>query len=85
MTVANPVLPEGVSLRPPGPGDLPAVRRLLSLGALPLQGLEDAFGPAYVVAVRNDGTVLGVAGVEEHGRHGLLRSVAVSADAGPAP
>lgn len=56
--------------------DLPAVRELLVKCDLPLKGLEDQFGDGYCVAV--DGAqIVGVGGIEVHGRFGLLRSVAV--------
>jgi N-acetylglutamate synthase-like GNAT family acetyltransferase len=54
--------------------DLPIVRRLLEEAALPLDGLEEQWGPGYAVAV-DAGEVVGAAGIERHGRYGLLRSV----------
>ncbi len=71
----------GLTFRPAERCDLGPVRRLLQDAALPLDGLEDCFGAAYVIAARNDGAIVGVAGMEAHGGHGLLRSVAVSAEA----
>ncbi len=56
--------------------DLEDVRRLLSEVELPLEGLEDQFGASYAVAEAG-GRLLGVAGIEVFGTHGLLRSVAV--------
>jgi amino-acid N-acetyltransferase len=56
--------------------DLENVRRLLSQVALPLEGLEDQFGASYAVAEAG-ARLLGVAGIEVSGTHGLLRSVAV--------
>jgi amino-acid N-acetyltransferase len=67
---------EELNLRPARPGDLSAVRALLETAALPLDGLEDQFPAAYVVAV-SEGRVVGAAGVETHGPDGLLRSVVV--------
>jgi amino-acid N-acetyltransferase len=49
---------------------------LLSRAALPLDGLDDGFPGAYVVAC-TDGAVIGVAGLEQYGVFGLLRSVVV--------
>lgn len=59
-------------------GDLAAVRRLLEAAKLPADGLEDQFPDGYDVVTR-DGTVVAAAGVEVHGRAGLLRSVVVDA------
>jgi N-acetylglutamate synthase-like GNAT family acetyltransferase len=87
------ILPAGIRLvsgfvraRKPGPakppvrgarpGDLPAVRRLLKEAGLPDDGLENQFGEAYAVA-EADGKVVGVAGLETYGDHGLLRSLVV--------
>ncbi|HUF36749.1 MAG TPA: arsenic resistance N-acetyltransferase ArsN2 [Gemmatimonadales bacterium] len=58
--------------------DLPAVNRLLEAAELPLDGLEDQWGPGYAVAVEG-GEVVGAAGIERHGRFGLLRSVVTAA------
>ena len=70
-------LPDGVVLRPAVPTDLQAVRALLRDAKLPADGIEDQFGEPYVVAVRREGRVVGVAGLEVHGAEGLLRSVVV--------
>lgn len=64
-------------LRPAQAGDLAAVRVLLSASKLPPEGVEDQFGEPYVIAERGN-EVVGVAGIERHGTHGLLRSVAVA-------
>jgi N-acetylglutamate synthase-like GNAT family acetyltransferase len=56
--------------------DLVAVERTLQGSDLPLDGLRDQFGPRYAVA-ESEGTVIGVEGIEVHGRDGLLRSAAV--------
>jgi N-acetylglutamate synthase-like GNAT family acetyltransferase len=68
--------PTPCSIREASVRDLPAVERLLEATGLPQAGLVDQFGPAYVVA-ESAAHVVGVAGLEVHGRHGLLRSVAV--------
>ena len=65
------------TIRAARPDDLGAVRDLLMACGLPAEGLTEQFGNRYVVAEKA-GTVVGVAGVEVHGRHGLLRSVAVA-------
>ena len=62
-------------IRPATLADAPAVRALLARHGLPLDGLpEDLVG--FVVAVRPDGSLAGVAGLERHGGAALLRSVA---------
>jgi amino-acid N-acetyltransferase len=53
-----------------------SVLALLAETGLPLDGLEEQFPSAYVIA-RQRG-VVGVAGLERHGDFGLLRSVAVA-------
>ncbi len=59
--------------------DLPAVEASLEAANLPLAGLRDQFGDGYAVA-ESRGLVIGVEGVEVHGRDGLLRSAAVAPD-----
>ncbi|MDQ2644565.1 MAG: arsenic resistance N-acetyltransferase ArsN2 [Myxococcota bacterium] len=49
---------------------------LLLEAGLPTQGVEDQFPAQYKVATV-EGSVVGVAGLELHGRAGLLRSLAV--------
>ena len=56
----------------------PAIRRLLSDAALPLEGLEMAFPKGYVVA-HAAGDLVGCAGIEVYGRDALLRSLVVAA------
>ena len=63
------------ALRPAAAGDLAAAEALLARCALPLAGLADQFPAGYVVA--DNGSMVGLAGLEVHGEHGLLRSVAV--------
>lgn len=65
------------TIRPAVPGDLNAARDLIGACELPLEGVADHFGDRYAVAEAR-GRLVGVAGVETHGRFGLLRSVAVS-------
>lgn len=64
------------AVREAAEGDLPAVRRLLKEASLPLDGLEEQFGPRYAVAEAG-GRVIGAVGVEVHGQFGLLRSAVV--------
>jgi amino-acid N-acetyltransferase len=56
------------------PADLDSVVRLLEEASLPLEGLEEQWGPGYAVAI-DGGEIVGAAGIERHGRQGLLRSV----------
>jgi amino-acid N-acetyltransferase len=77
MNVRNQSTHTGWIVRPARADDLPAVRTLLSSCKLPVEGVEDQFGERYVVAEHGD-AVVGVAGIELHGAHGLLRSVAVA-------
>jgi amino-acid N-acetyltransferase len=61
--------------------DLPSVLALLAGAGLPAAGVADHFPGGFVVARdAADGSLAGTAGVEAHGRVGLLRSVAVRAD-----
>jgi N-acetylglutamate synthase-like GNAT family acetyltransferase len=71
------MMPDIVSLRPAVAADLPAVSALLRDAGLPVDGLDDQFGPAYVVAVEGD-AIVGAEGIERYGRAGLLRSAVVS-------
>lgn len=57
--------------------DLAAVLALLADAKLPDAGVTEHFPAAFVVARGEDGTLLGVSGVERYGGDGLLRSVAV--------
>lgn len=57
--------------------DVDDAARLLEACGLSALGLHDQYGDGYVVAER-DGALVGLAGVEIHGAHGLLRSVAVA-------
>jgi amino-acid N-acetyltransferase len=65
-------------IRSAGPGDLEFIFRLLAEYELPTRGIADLFDQ-FVVA-EDGGAVIGVGGVEYHGRHALLRSLAVSAE-----
>jgi N-acetylglutamate synthase-like GNAT family acetyltransferase len=55
--------------------DLAAAEALLARCALPVAGLVDQFPAGYVVA--GEAPMIALAGLEVHGSHGLLRSVAV--------
>jgi N-acetylglutamate synthase-like GNAT family acetyltransferase/SAM-dependent methyltransferase len=57
--------------------DMEAVSALLAASDLPVEDIAGQLGENYVVAEKG-GELLGVAGMEVHGRHGLLRSVAVT-------
>jgi amino-acid N-acetyltransferase len=69
--------PPAWTIGPAAPGDLAATRALVAAAGLPEEGLEDQF-PAAFVAARADGLLIGTAGLESHGPHGLLRSLAVA-------
>lgn len=58
--------------------DLPVVEALLVAADLPLEGVQAQFAD-FLLAVQGN-EVLGVAGLERYGPHGLLRSVVVRAD-----
>jgi N-acetylglutamate synthase-like GNAT family acetyltransferase len=57
--------------------DLDAVRGLLREADLPVEGLEEQFGPTYVV-VESGAAIVAAGGLEVYGPYGLLRSVVVS-------
>ena len=64
-----------VQVRPATPTDLSAVEDLLRRSDLPLDGVRESL-TSFVVAER-DGKLVGVAGLEQCGADGLLRSAAV--------
>jgi N-acetylglutamate synthase-like GNAT family acetyltransferase/SAM-dependent methyltransferase len=64
-------------VRPARLPDLEAVFNLLATVKLCTEGVREGFGESYAIAER-DGALAGLAGIEVHGRWGLLRSVAVS-------
>lgn len=68
-----------IVIRPAVPEDLSPVLDLLAAAILPRAGVEEQFGDGYAVA-EEAGRVVGAAGVERYGSHGLLRSVVVDAD-----
>ena len=53
------------------------MRELLSRARLPIEGLEEQFPTAFVLAERQ-GAIVGVAGLERYDDLGLLRSVVVA-------
>jgi N-acetylglutamate synthase-like GNAT family acetyltransferase len=59
--------------------DWPRIAALLTEAALPLAGAEEHLG-GFSLALRGD-MLLGCAALERYGRDGLLRSVAVAAEA----
>ena len=63
---------------PAKPHDLPEALDLLRRTQLPTEGVVDHFGN-YVV-VRDEGHLVGLAGIEVCGQDGLLRSVVVDPD-----
>jgi len=68
----------GWTIRPARAEDREAVGTLLRASELGEEDLETAFPQGYVVA-ESGGRIAGVAGIERHGPHVLLRSVAVAA------
>lgn len=64
-----------VKLRRATAGDLPAVKDLLILRSLPLEGVAENFERYWVA--EDERELVGAAGLEVHGRFGLLRSLAV--------
>lgn len=70
---------DGSMIRPAMGVDFDEVVELIAATGLPIAGVIDQFPAAYVVA-RQDGRVVGVAGLERFGAAGVLRSVAVAAD-----
>jgi arsenate reductase len=66
--------PPATAIAPASPEDGPAIAALLHAASLPLDGLADA----HLAVARRAGELVGVAGIERHGPHALLRSVAVS-------
>jgi protein-tyrosine-phosphatase/N-acetylglutamate synthase-like GNAT family acetyltransferase len=68
--------PAGVQLAGARLDDRAEIDALLARVDLPVEGVEDQFPGAFVVA-RRGGRIVGVAALEQHGGDGLLRSVAV--------
>lgn len=68
-----------ITLRNAIAADLPAVIALLEKAGLPLEGVEDQFERGYVIAITGN-RIVGAAGIEVHGEHGLLRSAVVDPD-----
>lgn len=67
-----------VTFRKATADDLNLIEDLLTAVALPLEGVQ-AHLTGFVLALRDE-EILGVAGIERYGPHGLLRSVAIRAD-----
>jgi amino-acid N-acetyltransferase len=63
---------------PAGPADLPDVVALLEHAGLAADGVADAID--FFLVTREDERIVAVAGLEDYGSAGLLRSVAVSQD-----
>ena len=66
-------------IRAAEPSDRVNVEALLVAAGLPIDGVAEHFASFFVVD--DGGQIVGVAGVELYGKHALLRSVAVAADA----
>jgi arsenate reductase len=74
------LVPPSIAVEAATAADRAAVERVLANAKLSLDGLSGQFPSAYVL-VRRDSEVIALAGLETHGRSGLLRSVVVAADA----
>jgi amino-acid N-acetyltransferase len=66
-------------IRAAEPDDRAAVLELLAAANLPGEGVDDHFLSFFVAD--EGGRIVGAAGLELYGRHALLRSVVVAADA----
>lgn len=65
-----------IEFRRARPGDLPRILELLAAAGLTPEGVESHVQD-FLLAVRDNGAIVGCAGLERYGRDGLLRSVAV--------
>lgn len=65
-----------ITIRPAVATDRPAVEALLASEALPVAGVAEHFSGFFVAEA--SGSIVGSAGLEVHGRSGLLRSVVVA-------
>jgi amino-acid N-acetyltransferase len=68
--------PRTMTLRPANACDIPEIFKLLEAVELPTRGVADHVGE--FVVFESGGAILGVGGLEVHGSHALLRSLAVS-------
>jgi N-acetylglutamate synthase-like GNAT family acetyltransferase len=68
------------SIRPASASDWPRIRELLQSRDLPTEGAEEHLAGFLVATREQGGGVIGVAGLEQYGQVGLLRSVAVASD-----
>ncbi len=68
----------GRRIRPAEAADLPAVRALLATAGLPDEGVPELVAAGLLALAEAPDALLGCAGLEIHGRRGLLRSVAVT-------
>lgn len=66
-------------IRPARGKDEQSVKGLLLDSNLPLEGVDEHFEESYCVAESQD-RIIGVAGIEVYGSHGLLRSCAVDSE-----
>jgi protein-tyrosine-phosphatase/N-acetylglutamate synthase-like GNAT family acetyltransferase len=66
--------PPRTAIAPAGPGDRAAIEALLHDAGLPLDGYDQT----HLAVARLAGQLVGAAGIERHGDHGLLRSVVVA-------
>jgi amino-acid N-acetyltransferase len=69
-------MPAGVTIRSATGADRPRILHLLRGEGLPVEDLDESLAGFLVAEI--DGSVVGVAGLERHADHGLLRSVVVA-------
>lgn len=77
MTEPLSLLAAAAAVRPARADDTDAILALLGGAGLPLVGVTPAAMGHFLVA-EHDGRVVGCAGLERHGPHGMLRSVATA-------
>ncbi len=68
---------DGIRIRNATLGDLEAIVKLLTDTCLPIEGVDGSMLASYLVAEQAT-SIVGVAGLEQYGDYGLLRSVAVA-------
>lgn len=66
-------------IRPAVPSDFAAAAQLLRAAGLPLDGLAEHFGHAFVAEAEDGGSLVGCVALEVYGETALLRSLAVTA------
>lgn len=70
---------DSVTIRNVSPQNVDAVIQLLNNADLPTHDIPSIFGECFAIAIEND-SIVGTAGIEQHGKFGLFRSAAVRAN-----